>query len=153
MRQMAGKAAMKLRCCLSANLKWKATSEYIHTISIFSHDFVAGTSLNQKNTKNNNEALKSALHNPFTASKDQKLKDQAFQIVMRVLMIYKSSEMEKAVASLDREQIDILMKYIYRGFEEPSEKSSSVLLQWHEKVLAKGGIGSVVRVMTDRKTV
>ncbi|XP_065829380.1 actin-related protein 2/3 complex subunit 5-C-like [Oscarella lobularis] len=104
-------------------------------------------------TKNNVEALKAALHSPVTASKDQKLKDQAFQIVMRVLTLYKSSEMEKAVASLDNEQIDVLMKYIYRGFSEPSEKSSAVLLQWHEKVLAKGGIGSIVRVLTDRKTV
>lgn len=53
---------------------------------------------------------------------------------MRVLSSFKSSDIEKAVASLDRSGVDLLMKYIYRGFERPSDNSSAVLLQWHEKV-------------------
>ena len=53
---------------------------------------------------------------------------------MKVLTNFKSSEIEQAVQSLDRNGIDLLMKYIYKGFEKPTENSSAVLLQWHEKV-------------------
>lgn len=51
-----------------------------------------------------------------------------------MLSSFKSSDIEKAVGSLDRAGVDLLMKYIYRGFEKPSDNSSAVLLQWHEKV-------------------
>lgn len=54
--------------------------------------------------------------------------------MVRVLSSFKSSDIEKAVASLDRSGVDLLMKYIYRGFERPTDNSSAVLLQWHEKV-------------------
>lgn len=53
---------------------------------------------------------------------------------MRVLTSFKGSEIEQAVNSLDRNGIDLLMKYIYKGFEKPTENSSAILLQWHEKV-------------------
>ena len=54
--------------------------------------------------------------------------------MLKVLTSFKSSEIEAAVKSLDRNGVDLLMKYIYRGFEKPSDNSSAVLLQWHEKV-------------------
>ena len=79
------------------------------------------------------------------------IQDAALAIVMRVLMSVKSSQMEEAVNVLDREQLDILMKYIYKGFETPSEGSSGHLLAWHEKVHAVAGVGCIVRVLTDRK--
>lgn len=53
---------------------------------------------------------------------------------MRVLTAVKSAEVEKAVKTLDKNEQDVLMKYIYRGFAEPTEGSSAVLLTWHEKV-------------------
>lgn len=58
--------------------------------------------------------------------------------------------MDSALESIDNTDLnDILMKYIYRGFEIPSEGSSGHLLQWHEKVFAKGGVGCIVRVLAD----
>ena len=54
--------------------------------------------------------------------------------MLRVLTSFKSSDIEPAVKSLDRSGVDLLMKYIYRGFEKPSDNSSAILLQGHEKV-------------------
>ena len=65
------------------------------------------------------------------------LQDKAFAIVVRVLTAFKANEVEKGVKVLDKNEQDILMKYIYRGFAEPTEKTSAILLTWHEKV----GIG------------
>lgn len=98
-------------------------------------------------------AFHAALGNSPVNSKNQAVKERAQGIVLKVLTSFKSSEMEQAVKSLDRNGIDLLMKYIYKGFEKPTENSSAVLLQWHEKALAVGGLGSIVRVLTARKTV
>ncbi|KTF93121.1 hypothetical protein cypCar_00024643 [Cyprinus carpio] len=79
--------------------------------------------------------------------------ERAQAVVLRVLTAFKSSDIEPAVKSLDRNGVDLLMKYIYRGFEKPSDNSSAILLQWHEKAFAVGGLGSIVRVLTARKSV
>ncbi|XP_029985848.1 actin-related protein 2/3 complex subunit 5-like [Sphaeramia orbicularis] len=102
---------------------------------------------------NLNGALLAVLKDPPITTKNQNVKERAELLVVRVLSSFKSSDIEKAVGSLDRAGVDLLMKYIYRGFEKPSDNSSAVLLQWHEKALAVGGVGSIVRVLTARKTV
>ncbi|KAF2183065.1 Arp2/3 complex 16 kDa subunit ARPC5 [Zopfia rhizophila CBS 207.26] len=78
------------------------------------------------------------------------------------------------------EALDVLMKYIYKGMAQSSSASTtrnitpqatgfsqihsrgggegggqamSVLLSWHEKLVEIAGPGSIVRVMTDRRTV
>ncbi len=55
-------------------------------------------------------------------------------MILRVLTSFKSSDIEPAVKSLDKNGVDLLMKYIYKGFERPTENSSAILLQWHEQV-------------------
>jgi len=102
------------------------------------------------------QSLHLVLKEPPVRCKDQLVKDLAFSVVMQVVMCFKGSEnIEEAVNQLDKESIDVLMKYIYRGFENPAEEgvSCALLLVWHEKALAKGGLGSIIRVMTDRKKV
>ncbi|XP_059358732.1 actin-related protein 2/3 complex subunit 5-like protein [Carassius carassius] len=94
-----------------------------------------------------------ALRNPPINSKNPAVKEWAQTVVLRVLTAFKSSDIEPAVKSLDRNRVDLLMKYIYRGFEKPSDNSSAILLQWHEKAFAVGGLGSIVRVLTARKSV
>lgn len=68
--------------------------------------------------------------------------DRAEGLVLKVLSAFKSSDIEKGVQSLDRNGVDLLMKYIYKGFERPSENSSAVLLQWHEKVSIQASVSS-----------
>ncbi|GAA6075653.1 actin related protein 2/3 complex, subunit 5-like, a [Tachysurus ichikawai] len=94
-----------------------------------------------------------ALKNPPINSKNPAVKERAQAVVMRVLTSFKSSDIEPAVKSLDKNGVDLLMKYVYRGFEKPSDNSSAILLQWHEKAFAVGGLGSIVRVLTARKSV
>ncbi|XP_035235683.1 actin-related protein 2/3 complex subunit 5-like protein [Anguilla anguilla] len=94
-----------------------------------------------------------ALRNPPINTKNPAIKERAQAVVLRVLTSFRSAEIETAVKSLDRNGVDLLMKYIYRGFEKPSDNSSAILLQWHEKAYAAGGLGSIVRVLTARKTV
>ncbi|XP_051964766.1 actin-related protein 2/3 complex subunit 5-like protein [Xyrauchen texanus] len=94
-----------------------------------------------------------ALRNPPINSKNLAVKERAQAAVLRVLTAFKSSDIEPAVKSLDKNGVDLLMKYIYRGFEKPSDNSSAILLQWHEKAFAVGGLGSIVRVLTARKSI
>jgi len=108
---------------------------------------------NLLNQGKNIDALKQVLRNAPITSRNQMVKDAAYGTVIKVLLSIKSAQMEEAVNALDREQLDILMKYIYRGFEFPSEGSSGHLLAWHEKVHAVAGVGSIVRVLTDKKRV
>ncbi|NXM90365.1 ARP5L protein, partial [Oenanthe oenanthe] len=98
-------------------------------------------------------AFHTAIRSSPGSSRSQAVKEQAQGTMLKVLTSFKSSEIEQAVNSLDRNGVDLLMKYIYKGFEKPTENSSAILLQWHEKALAVGGLGSIIRVLTARKTV
>ncbi|XP_053852134.1 actin-related protein 2/3 complex subunit 5-like protein [Vidua macroura] len=98
-------------------------------------------------------AFHAAIRSSPGHSRNAALKEQAQGTMLKVLTSFKSSEIEQAVNSLDRNGVDLLMKYIYKGFEKPTENSSAILLQWHEKALAVGGLGSIIRVLTARKTV
>ncbi|CAD7079009.1 unnamed protein product [Hermetia illucens] len=102
------------------------------------------------NQGKHSEALLAVLQNAPLGCKNQQIKDNALNITLRVLLSIKSSQMEPIVDALEeRDLLDVLMKYIYRGFEIPSEGSSGHLLQWHEKAFAKGGVGCIVRVLSD----
>ncbi|XP_023955255.1 actin-related protein 2/3 complex subunit 5-B [Bicyclus anynana] len=99
------------------------------------------------------EALKHVLNNAPLGSTDQQVKDNALSLTLKVLIAVKSAQIEEVVGNLSLDDIDILMKYIYRGFEYPSEGSSGHLLLWHEKAFNIGGAGSIVRVLSDRMKV
>ncbi|KAJ8965301.1 hypothetical protein NQ314_004230 [Rhamnusium bicolor] len=79
--------------------------------------------------------------------------ENALNLTLRVLLSIKPSQIEEVVNSLDTNLIDTLMKYVYKGFEYPSEGSSGHLLLWHEKIYNVGGVGCIVRVLADTRRV
>ncbi|KAK6622597.1 hypothetical protein RUM43_008439 [Polyplax serrata] len=99
------------------------------------------------------EALRTVLSSAPLGSKSLQIKENAFNITLKVLMAIKASQMDEIIGTLDTDLLDVLMKYVYKGFEIPSEGSSGHLLVWHEKVFAAAGAGSIVRVLTDSKRV
>jgi actin related protein 2/3 complex subunit 5 len=54
--------------------------------------------------------------------------------VMDALLATKGADIPGIVKQLNSDQIDTLMKYVYRGMAVPEQYSSASLLQWHEKV-------------------
>jgi len=74
-------------------------------------------------------------------------------MALTAMMKIKANEIPAAVNAIPVPLRDTLMKYVYKGFESPKDYPSNHLLVWHEKVLAATGLGSIVRVLTDRRTV
>jgi actin related protein 2/3 complex subunit 5 len=130
----------------------------------------------------NEGALQGALENPPYGA-DERGKDIHLAIVIEILQSIRQSEMSPILSRIynspgGTEALDVLMKYIYKGMSQTSTAKStitpqatgfsqvhsrgggegggqamSVLLSWHEKLVEVAGPGSIVRVMTDRRTV
>lgn len=96
------------------------------------------------------EALKVSLQNPPLGNKDEKILERNFETVLSVLKSFKAAEIQGAIDDLDAVEVDVLMKYLYKGFKLHPDKSG-ILLAWHDKAFKTGGLGSIVRVMVDRK--
>lgn len=77
--------------------------------------------------------------------------DSKAAIVEKVLGGISDADFPGVIAILDDESCDVLMKYIYRFLERTSNCAN--MLKFHSHLLQKVGIGSIVRVLTDRKTV
>merc|ERR1712215_278213 len=103
------------------------------------------------NANKNVEALKVFLAGSPLTRKDPDAKVASLYLAVRILMSIKVSQIEQAVSELDIDSMDVLMKFIYKAFEVPRDGSSGRLLIWHEKIFDVTGVGSVVRVLTDKK--
>ena len=69
----------------------------------------------------------------------------------KVLTSFKSSEVESAVATLGPEEVDLLMKYIYKAMEVSNEgQTCAQLLAWHSHAFNRCGHGGIMRVFCDR---
>ncbi|KAI7825927.1 actin related protein 2/3 complex subunit 5 [Kickxella alabastrina] len=102
---------------------------------------------------NTNEALNKALSDPPYGHGMEGAQAANAQLVSEILMSTRAQDINQVVAALGEEARDVLLKYIYHGLKRPAEFNCGVLLSWHEKVVEAGGLGSIVRVLSDRKTV
>ena len=73
------------------------------------------------------------------------------ETVSRVFEVVPESQVNTIVDSLDLEACDVLMKFVYKEMERL--RNTTAMLKWHASIVAKAGIGSVIRAMTDRKTI
>ncbi|CAF0854009.1 unnamed protein product [Adineta ricciae] len=89
-------------------------------------------------------ALEYVLQNAPVRAKDPEKKRKAAHMALSTMMKIKASEIPDAVNGIPAPLRDTLMKYVYKGFENPKDYSSSALLTWHEKVLAATGLGSIM---------
>ena len=92
-------------------------------------------------------AVKIALEN--AVGRKSPIRHQVASQAIKVLMSVKTGEIDTVVNGLSLDEIDVLMRYVYHGFEHPTEGSSTHLLTWHDKACNKGGVGSIVRVLTE----
>ncbi len=87
----------------------------------------------------------------------QAVKDRAASLMCRVLSSFKSAEVEAAAKELSAEEVDLLMKYVYKCFQlaaagdADAGGSCGYLLVWHERLFQMGGHGAIVRAFTDRR--
>ena len=72
-------------------------------------------------------------------------------VVEKVIVALADSELAGAVEALDLETCDVLMKYLYRFMARASNCGTALKL--HAMLTEKAGVGSIVRVLTDRKQV
>jgi len=85
--------------------------------------------------------------------------DEAKSLTLNALLLIlnstKATDISGVLRNLDIDQQDTLMKYLYKGMGSQglADVNGSVLLSWHEKLTEVAGIGCIVRVMTDRRTV
>lgn len=70
-----------------------------------------------------------------------------------VISVISESEIPAMIKALDMDTCDVLMKYVYKLMSKPKASYSAILLKIHAQLVEKAGLGSIVRVMTDRKQV
>ncbi|KAH7278041.1 hypothetical protein KP509_38G021200 [Ceratopteris richardii] len=95
------------------------------------------------------EALKTALDDSPTKTRDETCKSANWVVVHRVLMA--SKDTDALLSTLESEFYDILMKYIYRGLSTGDRPTCEQCLRLHEKLTEKAGMGCIVRALADKR--
>jgi len=114
-----------------------------------------GTAMQALNAGRGKEAIPEVLTNSYNGvrigSKNQSLKDRNADVMMKLLTSVKEPGVKAIVDGLNEDQVDILMKYLYRLLA--TGENSNILLKWHECAFEKGGLGCIVRAICERRSV
>lgn len=95
------------------------------------------------------EALRTALDDSPTMTRDETCKSANWIVVHRVLMA--SKDTDALLESLESEFYDILMKYLYRGLATGDRPTCDQCLRLHEKLTERAGIGCIMRALADKQ--
>ncbi|KAG5440085.1 hypothetical protein PCK2_000597 [Pneumocystis canis] len=79
------------------------------------------------------EALSKALVNPPYGKNINDIKKQHMNTIFELLSSIKPNEIRNTTQTLNIEQQDVLMKYLYKGLSDPKTYNPAILLTWHEK--------------------
>ncbi|KAJ3131257.1 Golgi transport complex subunit 6 [Physocladia obscura] len=89
------------------------------------------------------EAVSKSLEDAPSGRDPQLSKDKNIQVVMEALSAPRSTEIAAIVKQLPSWQLDVLLKFLYRGMGIPEQYNSAVLLSWHEKVTEVTGLSGI----------
>lgn len=99
-------------------------------------------------------ALEAALRKAPLGSKSVEVKDGTADLVGMVLKEVGESEVNGLIAPLDMDLCDVLMKYVYKVMGMVDKGTNyGVCLKLHALLTEKAGMGSIIRAVTDRRTV
>ena len=78
-------------------------------------------------------------------------KDVAAKNVIDTVVAIEKGKLKAAIAGLNDEERDTLMKFVYRGFSEPErEKEYMTLLNIHDEICKVSNLGPVIRSIHTR---
>ncbi|EIW70351.1 hypothetical protein TREMEDRAFT_68010 [Tremella mesenterica DSM 1558] len=100
-------------------------------------------------------ALKEILADPPYGEGMEEARNLTTQALLLILNSTRATDIPGILKNLKQDQQDRLMAYLYKGMAalgQGADISGSVLLTWHEKLTEVAGVGCIVRVMTDRRT-
>jgi actin related protein 2/3 complex subunit 5 len=97
------------------------------------------------------KALLVALRNPPAGCKNEAVKDANAAVVDHVLSKFQDADVPPAIEALSLEACDVLMKYVYKFMGRA--QNCALMLKLHAQLEVKAGAGSIMRVLTDRKTI
>lgn len=72
---------------------------------------------------------------------------KSVKVVVKAIGSVPEKEVAGVIDSLDSDERDVLMKYLYRGLEEA--ESSNHLLKWHGILTDKAGNGCIMRALSE----
>lgn len=136
------------------------SEDLVPSLPTTSHDSIQSISQKVRSNLSSgqfNEALSLALDSaPYVS--DQKTKDlhteTFFEILCSIKNNHNLNELSTFIKSLNQEQQDTLIKYLYKTMNTSyGAKQGGLLLTWFEKTVEITGLGPIVRFMSDRRTV
>lgn len=85
---------------------------------------------------------------------DEATKKTYLLAVLEALGQVKTMDIANIVGQLNDSQVDVLVKYLYKGMSLPEgQKQGGILLAWLEKITQTNGVKPIVHFISDRRTV